>query len=146
MYRDPPPSSGMFFTLREIVKWLGLTSFEILAHLLCALAASVLAALKHAGLLPGATWWHALAPLYVCDGVNAYFAAIVLVRAYVEQEAPRGAAFRTAWSLTVIALLFVFKLLACQRAEDAAPLSHAEVMSPLFILLTMIMIRACQVH
>ena len=53
----------------------------------------------------------------------------------------------------MIALLFVFKYLLSQRLiedennlESNSKLEFSEVMSPIFILLQLVMIRACQLH
>ena len=53
----------------------------------------------------------------------------------------------------MIALLFVFKYLLSQRLiedenilESNSNLEFSEVMSPIFILLQLVMIRACQLH
>ena len=55
--------------------------------------------------------------------------------------------FRALWSQFMIALLFVFKYLLAQRLiEDDSKLEFSEVMSPIFILLQLVMIRACQLH
>ena len=71
--------------------------------------------------------------------------------------------FRALWSLFVIGLLFVFKFLLCNKLDDISKLDFSEVreqskadwlltehssqvMSPVFILLQLIMIRACQLN
>ena len=53
---------------------------------------------------------------------------------------------RALWSLFVIGLLFVFKFLLCNKLDDISKLDFSEVMSPVFILLQLVMIRACQLN
>lgn len=132
----------MFFSLIEIIKWLGLTTFEIFLHIVSIEIFSVFAVLKHEGHIEW-NWWVVFSPLFICDGVACYFAFIVFIRMYLERNI-RSAAFRTLWSLTFIILLFVFKLLLCQKLERQVELTYAVVLSPLYILLNIIMMRACQ--
>ncbi|GFQ94844.1 hypothetical protein TNCT_264171, partial [Trichonephila clavata] len=30
------------------------------------------------------SWWSAFVPLFICDGLNAYFCVIVFIRQYLE--------------------------------------------------------------
>jgi hypothetical protein len=46
----------------------------------------------------------------------------------------------------VSGLLFGFKFLLCQKLSENIKLDYSEVMSPVFILLQLVMIRACQLH
>ena len=126
---------------------------------------SVLLVLKIEGyLLPASvSWFLVFAPLFICDGLNAYFCIIVFIRQYLESQF-RVALLRALWSLFVIGtndkyntiqnayedvfsgLLFVFKFLLCNKLENVSKLDYSEVMSPVFILLQLVMIRACQLH
>jgi len=137
-------SIKMFFTLKEIVNWLGITVFEIWSLMLCTTVFTVLTALKFESLL-NMDWWTTFSPLFVCDLMNAYFCAIVFIRMYLD-GIYKAAAFRAIWSFSVLILLFVFKLLLCQKLEGLNSLHYSEVMSPVFILAQLVMIRACQLH
>lgn len=134
----------MFFTLKEIVRWLGLTLFEIWVLLVCLLVFSILVALRCQGLLM-ASWWAIFTPLFVSDALNAYFCVIVFIRTYLEGTY-KNALLRAAWSAAVLVVLFVFKFLLCSRLNGQSTLEYSEVMSPVFILLQLVMIRACQLH
>lgn len=134
----------MFFTLKELVRWLGVTVFEMWMILVTFTVFSVLAALKADGVVK-MSWWTAFVPLFVCDGLNAYFCSIVFVRMYLE-GVYKTAAFRAIWSASVLVLLFVFKLLLCQKIESQNNLVFSEVLAPIFILVQLIIIRACQLH
>ena len=132
----------MFFSLKEIVKWFGMTAFELWLHLVAVLVFSVLAVLKHEHVL-NATWWTVFIPLFTCDGLNAYFCAIVFIRMFQERDY-RYAGLRLLSSAFILVLTFVFKILLCQKMSAEYELSFSEVFTPLFILWVLLMIRACQ--
>ena len=151
----------MFFQLSELLRWLGLTVFEIWVALVCFTAFTVLLTLKvevwtydpsHS--LGGddiseqgsaVSWWVVFSPLFISDALNAYFCVIVFIRMYLEGSY-KAALIRALWSLFMLALLFIFKYLLCQKLSDDTKLDYSEVMSPIFILLQLVMIRACQLH
>ncbi|XP_063216816.1 transmembrane protein 203-like isoform X2 [Bacillus rossius redtenbacheri] len=131
----------MFFTTRELVQWLGLTVFEMWVQLAAVTAFTVVLALRPAD----ASWWATFSPLFVGDALCAYFCAIVLVRMHLE-EMHKAAVLRAAWSASLLLLLFVFKFLLCRKLAGQSGLVFSEVMSPVFILLQLVLIRACQLH
>lgn len=134
----------MFFTLQELVRWLRMTAFELWLHVVAVLVFSVLAVLKHEGAL-AASWWIVFVPLFTCDGLSAYFCVIVLIRQYMEHDL-KVASVRFLTSGLSLVLLFLFKLLLCQRLSAVRDISVSEVMGPLFVLLQIVMVRACRVH
>ena len=134
----------MFFQLKELVKWFGMTVFEIWLNLVTILIFSVLAVLKYEGVIK-ANWWYVFIPLFTCDGLCTYFCWIVFIRMYKEKEY-RAAALRLVSSMVCITLLFVFKVVFCKKLNDENNLSYSEVFSPVFIVLTMMVIKACQIH
>ena len=93
------------------------------------------------------SWWVVFSPLFISDALNAYFCVIVFIRMYLEGSY-KAALIRALWSLFMLALLFIFKYLLCQKLSDpdGTKLDYSEVMSPIFILLQLVMIRACQLH
>ena len=133
----------MFFTLKELVKWFGMTVFEIWIHLVSILIFSVLATLKHEHLLENTSWWTVFSPLFVADGLNTYFCLIVFIRQYKEEDL-RQAGLRFFFSILSFSLLFTFKFLLCQKLSHSATLTHTEVIAPLFPLLVILSIRSCQ--
>jgi len=142
----------MFFQLKELLKWLGLTVFEIWVGLLSFTVFTVLLTLKVEKVFDSLTWWQVFSPLFISDALNSYFCVIVFIRMYLE-GAYKSALIRALWSQFMIALLFVFKYLLSQRLiedennlESNSKLEFSEVMSPIFILLQLVMIRACQLH
>jgi len=137
----------MLFRQKELLRWLGVSVFEIWVWLLSLTIFSVLLVLKvEKEVLPSETsWFLVFSPLFICDGLNAYFCIIVFIRQYLDREF-RNALLRALWSLFVIGLLFVFKFLLCNKLDEKSKLEFSEVMSPVFILLQLVMIRACQLH
>jgi len=138
--------SSMFLSLKELVRWFGMTAFEIWTHLITILVFSVLLVLK-LELAVNWSWWTTFSPLFVADGLNTYFTAIVFIR---QIRPPADYTFRTAGgrllsSMLILSLLFVFKFLLCQKLSDPfSKYSHSEVIAPLFPLMVLLTTRACQ--
>ncbi|XP_076037371.1 transmembrane protein 203 [Oratosquilla oratoria] len=132
----------MFFTLRELTKWLGITVLEIWITLVSLLVTLVLVSLKMEGILAHTSWWVILSPLFIADALNTYFCVIVFIRTYLDGTI-KPAALRALWSFSVLILVFIFKFLLCRKLSDNQSLEYSAVMSPIFILLQLIMIRAC---
>lgn len=137
----------MIFTLEELVHWLGLTVFEIWMNLISLSVFVVLLALKLDDFYftGNSGWWTVFSPLYVVDGLNAYFCSIIYIRMHMEGMAKVGI-LRALWSLTSLFLLFIFKYLLCKKLTGQSALEYSEVLSPVFILLQLIAVRACQLH
>lgn len=137
----------MLFSLRELVQWLGFATFELLMHLAAFLICSVLVALRVDGLAI-LNWWFIFVPLFAADGLSTYFTTIVSIRLYQEGDR-RLAVLRLLWVLTVLSLKLVCEVLLCQKLaeqEQARELWFGLIVSPVFILLQLLMIRACRVN
>ncbi|KAL8625896.1 hypothetical protein ACOMHN_012488 [Nucella lapillus] len=132
----------MFFTLQEIVRWLGLTAFELWLNLMCVLVFSILAVFKYEGAFE-VSWWFVFIPLFACDGLGAYFCVIVFIRQHMDFGF-KVACLRALSSALMIVLMFLFKLLLCQRLSRERDTSMSEVMGPLFVLLQIVMVKACR--
>ena len=79
----------MIFTLKEVLRWLGLSPFEILVNLACFLIFTILLTLKVEGIIESeTTWWVIYSPLFIADALNAYFCAIVYIRMHIEVNLP----------------------------------------------------------
>jgi len=136
----------MLFSLRELVQWLGFATFEIFLHGLALLVFSVLLVLKVDSEASPLSWWVVFVPFFVADGLSTYFTAIVSVRLFQDGE-KRLAVLRLFWILTILSLKFVFEMLLCQKlVERTRELWYGLIMSPVFILLQLLMIRACRVN
>ncbi|XP_062844931.1 transmembrane protein 203 [Trichomycterus rosablanca] len=137
----------MLFSLRELVQWLGFATFELFLHLGALLVFSVLVALR-VDLLTTMSWWLVFVPLYAADGLSTYFTVIVSIRLYLEGE-ERLAVLRLLWVLTVLSLKLVCEVLLCQKLaehEQSRDPLFGLIVSPVFILLQLLMIRACRVN
>lgn len=133
------------FKLKELARWLGMTVFEMFVHLVSVTLFSVMVVLKLDKAFD-VSWWTVFVSLFICDGLNAYFCVIVFIRQYIEGVYKAGA-FRAVWSFLQLLLMFLFKLLLCLKAEgQKSSLVYSEVFAPLFILLMLVMVRACHLH
>lgn len=137
----------MIFSLSELVHWLGLTVFEMWINLITYFFFIVLLALKLDQMYFGDNndWWIVFSPLFIADGLNSYFCVIVFIRMYMEGMVKTGV-LRGLWSLISLLLMFIFKYLLCKKLTGQSTLEYSEVLSPVFILLQLIAIRACQLH
>jgi len=135
----------MFFTLKEIVSWIGLTVFEIWINLFSITIFSILFALKVDGVL-SESWWIIFSPLFISDGLNAYFCVIIFIRLSLYYTTLKASLYRASWSAIFLGLTFVFKFLLCKKLTGQSLIEYSEVFAPLFILLQLIAVRACQLH
>lgn len=139
----------MFFSLKELIKWLGLTLFELWLLSTCLIISSVLVVLKIEAIIDF-SWWTVLGPLFLSDALNAYFCVIIFIRMYLE-GAYKSGALQALWSLSVLVLLFVCKFLLCQKLEDSSRRlsgihNYSEILSPILLLSLLVMVRSCQLH
>jgi ribonuclease P/MRP protein subunit RPP20 len=133
----------MFFTLEELVKWLGLTVFEIWLHLICLLVFTVLVVLRLENAMP-TSWWNVFIPLFIADGLNTYFTVIVFIR-LLRTGNRRAACLRLFSTTILITCVFVCQLLLCRKLTDEGVLSYTECIASLFVALQILMIRTCQI-
>ncbi|XP_065162671.1 transmembrane protein 203 [Atheta coriaria] len=133
----------MFFTIEEIVKWLGLTVFEIWTNLIALLLFTVTFVCKYNPDNYSNVWWTIFLPLFAGDALNAYFCIIVFIRMLLEMSL-KTALLRFCWSSTFLFMTFLFKFLLCKRLTGNLTLDYNEIFAPLFILLQLIAVRACQ--
>lgn len=130
--------------VKDILRWLGVTPFELCMIAVSLTAYGFLLTLKvSTSIFDGFSWWFIHSPLFVCDSFWAYFCTIVLIRQIVNQSY-KTAIFRALWSFNQILLVFLFKLLLCFRLEGQKQITRSEISSPLFVLLILLIIRACQ--
>lgn len=130
--------------MKDILRWLGVTPFEIWMIGASVLVYGVLFLTKAStSLLDSFSWWSVHSPLFICDSFWAYFCCIVLIRQIVDQSY-RTAIFRALWSFNQILLIFLFKLLLCFRLEGQKQITQTEILSPLLVLLILLIVRACQ--
>lgn len=135
----------MYFTIDEMVKWLGLSVFEIWINLISILVFTILLVLKYDPEIElyNNDWWIIFSPLFTGDALNAYFCIIVYIRMFMETTF-RFCTIRLIWSSTFLTLIFVFKFLLCKKLLGQISLDYSEVLAPIYILLQFIAVRACQ--
>lgn len=134
------------FKLSELVRWLGLAEFEIFTNLVAFLIFSIILALRLAGDVSEETvdWFVVFSPLFCGDICNSYFDIIVGIRTYLDNENKRKSLQRLLWSVKVLVLTGVFKYLLCLKLSGAQNLEYSEVFAPIFVLLQLIAVKACQ--
>lgn len=134
----------MFFTIEEVVRWLGLTIFEIWINLIAFLIFTILLALRYN---PSSeftnNWWNIFLPLFAGDALNAYFCIIIFIRMQLESPL-KVALFRISWSAIFLFMTFLFKFLLVKKLMGQITLDYYEIFTPLYILLQLIAVRACQ--
>ncbi|XP_064213724.1 transmembrane protein 203 isoform X1 [Tribolium castaneum] len=135
----------MFFTLAEIVRWLGLTVFEIWINLISFLIFTIILAVKYDPNVDiySNNWWMIFLPLFAGDALNTYFCVIIFIRMLSEMTL-RTSLLRVSWSGTFLLMTFLFKFLLCKKLLGQISLDYSEVFAPLYILLQLIAVRACQ--
>lgn len=134
----------MFFTIEELVRWLGLTVFEIWVNLISFLLFTILLAVKYdPNDIYSTNWWMIFFPLFAGDALNAYFCIIIFIRMLLETTL-KFSLLRVLWSGTFLLMTFLFKFLLCKRLLGQVNLDYSEVFTPVFILLQLIAVRACQ--
>ncbi|XP_055551395.1 transmembrane protein 203 [Wyeomyia smithii] len=137
-----------YFKLVDVVKWIGITQFEILLNMLAFLVFSIILTVKvTSGALAGPTstseWLVMFSPLFCGDFCNAYFCVIVGIRMYLGNK-HRQAMHRLSWSVHFLLLTAGFKYLVCMKLSGQSGLEYSEVFSPIFVLLQLIAVKACQ--
>lgn len=135
----------MYFTVDELVQWLGLTVFEIWINLISFLVFTILLAFRYDPDVAVHTnnWWLIFVPLFAGDALNAYFCTIVFIRMLYEMPL-KLPLLRVSWSIIFLLMTFLFKFLLCKKLSRQIGLDYSEVFAPLYILLQLIAVRACQ--
>lgn len=133
------------FKFSEIVRWFGLTEFEIFVNLCGLLGFSIILAFKNVNMFDAyIDWFTVFSPLFCTDISNSYFCVIVAIRMYLDSDNKRKALHRFLWSTYLLVLMAIFKYLLCLKLSGQIELEYSEVFSPIFVLLQLIAVRACQ--
>lgn len=135
----------MFFKIKELVKWLGLTVFEIWINLISILLFTIIFAIKYDPNVDihSINWWMIFFPLFAGDALNAYFCIIIFIRMLLEATL-KFSLLRFLWSSTFLLMMFLFKFFLCKRLLGQVNFDYSEVFTPVYILLQLIAVRACQ--
>ena len=135
----------MFFTLREIFYWIGLSIFEIFVNLIGLFIFTVFLALKNDknSVFSQFAWCIIFSPLFLSDLLNAFFCIIVFIRMSITVTV-KVAFSKIIWSIIFLMMLSLFKFLLCKKFSRSSQFDYSEIFAPLFILLQLIAVRACQ--
>lgn len=134
----------MFLTLEEVIKWIGISLFEIWLHLTCILVFTVLVVLRLEQTTT-TSWWNVFIPLFLADGLDAYFCLVVFIRTWKSGNS-RAAWLRLISSVQMLVCLFVSEFLFCKKLTNVTSISYSETFAAIFIALQLLMVRACQTH
>lgn len=155
-----------YFKMIEISKWLSITPFEILIHLISILIFSILLTITidgnfefmmiqnsnnvtdihhdtfpHQPQKPQIDWFKLFSILFCADILNTYFCFIMILRMYINHQT---AIHKIFWSLNFILLTGLFKYLIALKLNETKHLEWMEVSSPIFVLLQLFALKACQ--
>lgn len=150
----------------EISKWLSITPFEILIHLISILIFTILLTItidgnfefmmiqpshangtdhhdhfSHSSQKPQIDWFKLFSVLFCADILNTYFCFIMILRMYINHQT---AIHKIFWSLNFILLTGLFKYLIALKLNETKNLEWMEVTSPIFVLLQLKALKACQ--
>lgn len=125
--------------------WQHCISLQVFIWLTALLITLVLVVLRVEEVIISVSWWLVLSPMFIADALNTYFCVIVLIRMYLDGVL-KPAALRALWSFSVLTLGFTFKFLLCRKLSEPSHLEYSAVMSPVFVLLQLILIRACHLN
>lgn len=139
----------MIFSMKELIRWFGVTTFEIYMQLIAFFIFSILLTLKIDHFIESFSWWTIFSPLFITDSLAAYFCTIVFIRQYQEGKY-KLAFFRAIWSFNQILLLCLAKLLVCLKLEEPPKSDQQKFevtsLTSIYVLLILLLIRACQLH
>lgn len=169
MSNDERNEIRTYFKMIEISRWLGITPFEILINLVSFFIFSIFLTLTLDGNIdffiiqphqmnsteghevyrslpegfpkPAIDWFRLFSVLFCADIMNAYFCFIVILRMYLQNMKSMHKLF---WTLNFILLTGLFKYLIALKLTGTS-LEWTEVCSPIFVLLQLFALRACQI-
>ena len=127
-------------------KWLGLTVFEMLLHVLSVFIFTILLTLKIDEVFD-LDWFTVFAPLFICDVTNLYFRLIAYFRLFM--EVPRENVFfiRICKTQGIAFAWFIFKLfLFIKLSSSDVSFSWIVVFAPLHVLMTGLVFCSCELR
>jgi len=130
--------------LKELCRWMNVTPIELFLLLTATLIFSFLTALKLDEVIE-LSWWTLFSLYFVADGMLCYFSVIVFIRQFFRGRY-KIAAVRALWSFAQLLSIFALKQLLCSKLDSHKQLTFSEVFTPLYGLLMVLMVRACQIR
>ncbi|CAO1418763.1 unnamed protein product [Diamesa serratosioi] len=166
MSNDDRSEIRTYFKITDLTRWLGISTFEILINLISFLIFTIFLVFVvdgndesffmtsnifcndtrdsyHPYPPPTIDYTKLFAVLFCADILNSYFCFIVILRLYLA-NLRNQAIHRLFWSSSLILLTGLFKYLLCLKLAGGA-LEYTEVFSPIFVLLQLFALRACQI-
>lgn len=169
MSNDDRSEIRTYFKITDLTRWLGISTFEILINLISFLIFTIFLVFAVEGnvgasffmttnifnnetrdnyhhyppKIPTIDYNKLFAVLFCADILNSYFCFIVILRLYLA-NLRNQAIHRLFWSSSLILLTSLFKYLLCLKLAGGA-LEYTEVFSPIFVLLQLFALRACQI-
>ena len=132
--------------IKSLTRWLVMTEFEMLLNVVGILIFSILISIK-LDFNDNITWKEVFAPLFIADGLQAYFCVIVFIRQLSESET-KDAVFRYIISFLLLASRVSFKLLTFFVVTgpngNEKNFKFQYVAIPLFFHLSLLMLRSCR--
>lgn len=133
-----------FFSVIELIRWTGMSTFEMVIHLFGLIIFTILLTLKAENVIEW-NWWLIFAPLFFAVGLNLYFTVIVFLRTYLESGEMKQAIARSLSLVILLSLLVIFELLLCAKM-DGSMKPYGVVFTPVFLGMLLLMLRACHLH
>jgi len=165
MSNDDRNEVKTYFKMNEICRWIGVSPFELLVNLVSFLIFTILLTLAVEGevefllvKLPSngthvidqdnnyrhertIDWMNLFYVLFCADILNSYFLFIVFFRLFLSNQ---PCIHRLFWSVNFILLIALFKYLMALKLNGTS-LEYTEICSPIFVLLQLFALRACQI-
>ena len=122
-----------------------MTEFEMIINILGMLVFSILLCIK-VDLSPTAatnlTWTNVFTPLFVVDGLQAYFLFIVFIRLVRDKEL-KAAIVRLILTGVMLSLRFTFKLLLHHSVSGLTIIKFTYISLPIFFILVILLFKSC---
>lgn len=135
--------------MKSVTRWLVMTEFEMLLNIVGLFATTILVCLK-LDYAYAVSWKLVIMPMFVGDALQAYFCIIVFIRQFFQYQA-KPAVLRLIISSLFVAIRFSFKIYVYlilnvdSESSDNEGLKRFDYGSfPLFLHLTMLIFRSCQ--
>lgn len=135
-----------FLTLAELVRWLGISLFEIWLQLVSLFCFTILLTIR-VETEYAISWWWVFSPLLIGCSLQGYFTVIAFIRQYFEEETLKFAASRALLSGMMISLIVTFEVLLCLTAAGSKPMeSYGLMFCPVFVVMSLLLVKACMLY
>lgn len=135
-----------FLTLQEMVRWLGVSLFEIWLQCAAIFVFSILLTIRiETGF--AISWWWIFSPLFIACSMQGYFTIIAFIRQYFEEETFKIAASRALLVGMMVSLQVTFEVLLCLTASGEKPQEgYALTFCPIYVVMSILVVKACLLY